>query len=618
MSDMPPDGLLDYYNAELAYLRNVGGEFAAAHPKVASRLQLGAHECPDPHVERLIESFAFLTARLQRSLDVEVPGISSAMLEVLYPNYLDPVPPVTVAEMVVDPSQGKLSSGYPIPAGTPLFAETAEGEVCRFRTGYPVTLQPLQVAEASLESAARYPFLARVPRAVQVVRVRLTPLGVPMAEVLPAPRPESREPPVSLRFYLGGEMSTGAALYELLFAQLLGVAILPDGAAPAGGAPRMLDPSALFPVGLGADEGILPCPPTAHPAYRLLQEYFTIPRKLLFFDLQGLQGHGAAEFLELLFVLDRRAPQRLAVNAQSFRLGCTPVVNLFERLSEPLRVDQQQVEYRLVGDARREAITEIHSVAELSAAPDGHGGAPFFEPFYAYTHEMDAEQRTFWHARRVPSQRRDLPGSDVLLSFLDLRGGRVPPPVQTVWARVLCTNRRLAGQLLPGDRLQLERAAPLSAVRVLHPPTSAVEPPLGAQTQWRLISHLSLNHLSLAGVDPDESLRALQEILRLYAAWGDPTVEAQVGGIRAMTTTSAVRRAGTLPWAGFCRGTEIELTLDEAAYDGGSALLLAMVLDRFFALYASLNSFTRLSVRRQGRDEVWKTWDARVGARPLL
>jgi type VI secretion system protein ImpG len=617
---MPPDGLLDYYNAELAYLRTVGGEFAASHPKVASRLQLGSHECPDPHVERLIESFAFLTARLQRSLDVEVPGISSAMLEVLYPSYLDPVPPVTVAEMVVDPSQGKLSSGYEIPAGTPLFAETAEGEVCRFRTGYPVTLQPLQVAEARLEPVEGHPFMSRIPRAAQAVRVRLRPLGVPMAEVLRCPPgwPSTEPWAPRLRFYLGGEMSTGAALYELLFAHLLGVAVLPDGVELPMGEPRMLDPRALHPVGLGADEGILPCPSTAHPAYRLLQEYFTIPRKLLFFEVEGLQDHGAAEFLDLLFVLDRRAPQRLAVDAQSFRLGCTPVVNLFERLSEPLRVDQQRVEYRLVGDARREAITEIHSVLELSAAPDAYAGAPIFEPFYAYTHEMDAEQRTFWHARRVPSVRRDLPGSDVLLSFLDLRGGRVPPPVQTVWARVLCTNRRLAGQLLPGDRLQLERNAPLSAVRVLHPPAPAVEPPLGAQTQWRLISHLSLNHLSLAGADPYESLRALREILRLYAAWGDPTVEAQVGGIRAMATSSAVRRAGGLPWAGFCRGTEIELTLDEAAYDGGSALLLAMVLDRFFALYASLNSFTRLSVRRHGREGVWKTWDARVGVRPLL
>jgi type VI secretion system protein ImpG len=606
MSELPPQGLLDYYNAELAYLRSVGGEFATAHPKVASRLQLGAHECPDPHVERLIESFAFLAARLQRSLDVEVPGISSALLEVLYPHYLDPVPPVTVAELVVDPSQGKLSSGYVVPAQTMMFAEGGQGEVCRFRTAYPVTLQPLEVVEAALEPAAAYPFLRGSPRAVQVARVRLRGVGVPLAEV----RPER------LRFYLGGELGTAVALYELLFAQLLGVALLPDGRVPDGG-PRMLDPRALLPVGLGADEGVLPCPPTAHPAYRLLQEYFTIPRKLLFFDLEGIGDHGAAEELDLLFVLDRRAPRQLAVGPQSFRLGCTPVVNLFERLSEPLRVDQQRVEYRLVADARRERTTEVHSVLELSAAPDGNGGAAVFEPFYSYTHQMDAKQRTFWHGRRVPSEREELPGSEVMLSFLDLRGKRVPPPVQTVWARVLCTNRRLAEQLRPGPRLRLELPAPVLSVNVLHVPTPMVQPPLGPQTQWRLVSQLSLNHLSLAA-DPDESLRALREILRLYAAWGDPTAETQVAGIRALATTPGVRRAGAAPWAGFCRGTEIELTLDEAAYDGGSALLLAMVLDRFFALYASVNSFTRLSVRRQGREGVWKTWDARVGERRLL
>ncbi|HET7232570.1 MAG TPA: type VI secretion system baseplate subunit TssF, partial [Longimicrobium sp.] len=593
MSNATPQGLLDYYNAELAYLRQAGGEFAEAHPKVASRLQLGAHECPDPQVERLIESFAFLTARLQRSLDHEVPGISSALLEVLYPNYLTPVPPMTVAELV--PDAKLLGAGYTLPAQTPLFAETGQGDVCRFRTGYPVTLHPLQVSQVTLESAATYPFLRAVPRAVQTVRVRLEPVGaVPMAEVNPS----------TLRFYLGGEMSTGTVLYELLFAQLLGVALLPNGQVPEGG-PRMLDRSALSPVGLGADEGILPCPATAHPAYRLLHEYFTIPRKLLFFDLDGVGDHGATECLDLLFVLDRRAPDRLAVNAQNFRLGCTPVVNLFERLSEPVRVDQHQVEYRLVPDARRESTTEIHSVLELSAAPDAWGGAPVFEPFYSYTHEMDPGQRTFWHARRRPSERADLPGSDVMLSFLDLRGQKMPPPVQTVWARVLCTNRRLAAQLLPGDRLQLEQAAPVTAVRVLHPPTPPVEPPLGAQTQWRLVSHLSLNHLSLAGADPEASLYALREILRLYAAWGDPTAEAQVGGLRKLAATAAVRRVGTEPWTGFSRGTRVELMMDESAYDGGSALLLAMVLDRFFALYASVNSWTQLTVRRLSVEGVW-------------
>jgi type VI secretion system protein ImpG len=608
VSALPPQGLLDYYHAELAYLREAGGEFARVHPKVASRLQLGAHECPDPHVERLLESFAFLTARLQRSLDVEVPGISSALLEVLYPGYLSPVPPVTVAELALDPGRGRAGAGYTVPAGTQMYTGTAGGdEVCRFRTSYPVTLQPLAVAEAAVEPAGAHAFLRDVPRAAQVVRVRLRPVAVPMGEVRPA----------SLRFYLGGEMRTAAALYELLFAHLLGVAVLPDGTPPPGG-PRMLPAGALTPVGLGEDEGVLPGPAAVHPAYRLLQEYFTIPRKLLFFDLAGLDRHRAAEFVDLVFVLDRRVPDRLAVGRGDFRLGCTPIVNLFERTSEPLRVDQQRVEYRLVPDARREGATEIHSVLELTAAPERRGDTVVFEPFYACAHPSDARQRTFWHARRVPSERRDLEGSDVLLSFLDLRGGRAAPPAQTVWARLLCTNRRLAEQLLPGDRLQMEGTAPVSTATVLHPPTHSLEPPLDAETRWRLVSHLSLNHLSLAGDDADASLRALREILRLYAAWGDPTAEAQVGGIRRLAAAPAVRRAGPEPWSGFCRGTEVELLMDETAYDGGSPLLLAMVLDRFFSLYASLNSWTRLSVRRKDREGVWKTWPARIGGRPLL
>jgi type VI secretion system protein ImpG len=515
-----------------------------------------------------------------------------------------------VAEFALDPGQGRAVAGYTVAAGTSLYTGTAGGdEVCRFRTSYPVTLQPLAVAEAAVEPADAHAFLRDVSRAVQVVRVRLRPVAVPMGEVRPA----------SLRFYLGGEMRTAAALYELLFAHLLGVAVLPDGTPPPGG-PRMLPAGALAPAGLGEDEGVLPGPTAVHPAYRLLHEYFTIPRKLLFFDLAGLDRHRAAEFVDLVFVLDRRAPDRLAVSRSDFRLGCTPIVNLFESTSEPLRVDQQRVEYRLVPDARREGVTEIHSVLELTTAPERRGDTVVFEPLYACAHPSDTRQRTFWHARRVPSERRDLEGSDVLLSFLDLRGGRAVPPAQTVWARLLCTNRRLAEQLLPGDRLHVEGAAPapVSTATVLHPPTHVLEPPLDAETRWRLVSHLSLNHLSLAGADADASLRALREILRLYAAWGDPTAEAQVGGIRRLTAAPAVRRAGPEPWSGFCRGTEVELLMDEGAYDGGSPLLLAMVLDRFFSLYASLNSWTRLSVRRKGSEGVWKTWDTRIGGRPLL
>lgn len=606
MSDAAAGGVLDYYNAELGYLRKVGGEFARAHPKVAGRLQLGSHVSPDPQVERLIESFAFLTARLQRTIDVEVPAISSAMLEVLYPQYLNPVPPMAVAELVADPEQGTLSTGFRVEPGTPLFAETEEGETCWWRTTAPVVLQPLQVVRAALESPGAHPFTADFPTAAQVVRVRLGKAGVPLDEV----RPES------LRFYLGGEMSTGAALYELLTASLLGVALLPDGEEPPEG-PRILPPEALQPAGFAPEEAALPYPATAHPAYRLLQEYFTFPRKFLFFDLAGVDGAGAKSHVDLAFVLDRVPARRLEVCADNFRLGCAPIVNLFSRLSEPVRLDQRRLEYRLVGDARRERITEVHSVLEIAAAP-GEEGTTVLEPFYSCGHPMDGEGRTFWLARRVPSERADLEGTDILLSFVDLRGERAAPAAETVWAKVLCTNRTLAEQLLPGHALHAERALPVSHLRLLHPPTPAVAPPLGPETQWRLVSHLSLNHLSLSGADAGASLGALREILRLYGAWGDPTVEAQVSGIRAMTTAPAARRVGPLPWTGFCRGTEIELLLDESAYAGGSALLLAAVLERFFALYAAMNSFTRLSVRRTSREGVWKRWNARVGERTLL
>ncbi len=248
MSRRAQEELLDLYQAELSYLRNSGAAFARMYPKVAGRLELGGDECPDPHVERLIEAFAFLTARIQHNLNEEFPEITSSLLDVLYPHYLCPVPATTVARMEVDPGQGKLTTGHLVPRHTPLFAQTREGLHCRFRTCYPVTLWPVEVAYAGFESTDRYDFLDGMPGVATVLRIRIESLGGSLREL------DLRR----LRFYLNGEMRAASALYELLFAHAPRVAILPEGADRATFLPR----TALLPVGLGADEEVLPYPPT--------------------------------------------------------------------------------------------------------------------------------------------------------------------------------------------------------------------------------------------------------------------------------------------------------------------------------------------------------------------
>ena len=599
--------ILRYYWRELTYLRKAGAAFAEKYPKVAGRLDLGASgETADPHVERLIEAFAFLTGRIQHNLDSDFPEVASELLNLLYPHYLNPVPSLAIARFEVDPERGKMTTGHLLPKQTPLFAQSEEGRVCRFRTCYPVTLWPLAVTAAGFESTAQFDFLDRDTSVATVLRLHLSG----PVEGLAVDR---------LRFFLNGDRLLVDTLYELLFCHLVRVAILPEGSKT----PLFLPPGALAPVGFGADEEVLPYPPPAHPGYRLLQEYFAFPEKFLFFDLGPLSDHRSRQGFDLLFLFDRSPKDRLYLGTETFLLGCTPVVNLFPRTTEPIRLDQRRTEYPLVADARRERETEIHSIQKVSASSQPKDESRIFSPFYSFSHRMGEErQRTFWHARRMPTGRADLPGTQMVLSFLDLDWTPRLPAVDTLYAHTLCTNRNLAEQLPAGALLQTDVVAPVARISCLAKPTQEVLPPLGGANLWRLVSHLSLNYLSLSGdgrgAGGEEGRDALREILRLYSPAGDATAERQILGLAGLSCRKVVRRMGSEAWRGFCRGSEVTLVFDEDAYVGSSAFLLASVLNRFFALYASMNSFTQLVIQSHQRHGVWKRWPPMAGEQILL
>jgi type VI secretion system protein ImpG len=595
--------LLRYYKDELTYLRRMGGEFARLYPRVATRLELGRDECADPQVERLLESFAFLTARLQRDLDGELPEITTALLGVLYPQLASPVPPMSVARFDVDPEQGKLTTGFPIARHTPLFAYTSAGHACRFRTCYDVKLWPLLVEYAGFEDTGQFDFLDTMTNVAAVLRVKLRVAGGTLADL------ELKR----LRFYLNGDPALAGTLYELLFSNTRGVALLPEGESR----PVHLPQGSILPVGFDANEDVLPYPAQAHPGYRLLQEYFAFPEKYHFFDLDHLDAHRRGSTLDILFLLDRMPAEYLSVDADTFALGCTPVINLFRKTTEPIRLDHRSLEYRLVPDKRRERTTEIHSVLSVSATSGADERTRYFEPFYSYNHAMDGdEHRAFWHARRQPSLNRDIPGSEVFLSFLDLDFKPTRAPADTVYAHTLCTNRELATQLPAGAALQIEEQAPLFGISCLTKPTFPAQPPLRGAAMWRLVSHLSLNHLSLS--EGRDSLAALREILKLYSAADRPSTQQKIAGLVGLECRKVVRRVGTDAWRGFCRGTEVTIEFDEDMYVGSGAFLLGAVLDKFFALYASVNSFTQLRIKSRQREGVWKQWPPTAGEKIVL
>ena len=610
------DELLEYYENELSFLRQMGAEFAEKHPKIAARLQLDATRCDDPHVERLIEAFAFLAARVHLKIDDEFPQISEGLLSVLYPHFLRPVPSMSVVEFSLDPEQGKLTTGLNIPRGTVLYSRPVEGVPCKFRTGYDVTLWPFEVAEARWVSMEKLDPPYRAPEAVAALR-----LDIKCFSDITFDKLEIQ----SLRFYLNGEGDIVHTLYELLCNNCSQI-VMRD---PANSrVPAVTIPARqLRPMGFSESESMLPYPKRSFVGYRLLQEYFSLPEKFFFFELQGFDRlakaapGGRAELLFLIspFELEhRRQRLEVSVNSKTVRLGCSPVINLFPQTAEPILLSQRRSEYPVVPDARRRSSTEIFSVDDvLSSDPQTHE-ITHYEPFYSYRHRSSREKiQTFWHATRRLSTRKSDEGTEVYLQLVNLSTQIALPDVETVTVRCTCTNRDILARLPFGNEagdFEVEGVGSIKRAVALRKPTPTIRPPIGRNALWRLISHLALNYLSIV----EEGKEAFQEILRLYNFSESVHLEKQVTGIVRLESGRHFSRIVSENGISFARGTRVQIEFDEDEFVGGGVFLYAAVIEHFLALYTSLNSFSQLVAKTRQRKAVLKEWAPRAGQAILM
>ncbi|QDV32770.1 type VI secretion system baseplate subunit TssF [Tautonia plasticadhaerens] len=607
------DELLAYYEGELRFLRESGAEFARRYPKVAARLQLDPHGTSDPHVERLLEGCALLTARVRKKLDDEYPEITAGLLEVLYPHLLRPTPPMTIVQFLPGPDPAGVAGGYEVVAGTGLISPPVENSPVRFRTAYPVTLWPIEVAEAKLLTG-RVDDPARPPRATGLLRLTLRGAGG-----RPIPGGIDR-----LRFFLDGDTAPVLGIYELLSTCVVKVvARIRD---PSGGATDVpLPDDALRAVGFGPDEGMIPYSRRSFPGYRLLQEFFAFPAKFHFVDVIGLDrlgGLGPSTSVEILLFLERVPAGLPDVEKENFKLGCAPAVNLYTLTAEPITLDQAHHEYRLIPDVHRQGTTEVYSVDSVRLAASYLHEAVPVPPFHE-SRDPDPEspwRRTSWYAVRRPSPRRGDLGTEVSLVFVqpDFEPSREGEGVVT--AQVTCTDRDLADRLpFGGDRgdLEMEAPGPIGRIRCLRKPTPTRRPRLGGDLHWRLISTLSLNHLSL--VDSAEGIEALRSVLTLHDPADSAVSRQQIAGIVGLSSRRVAGRVpGVGPGGAVCLGQEVTVEFDETHFVGSGALLLASVLERFLGSYATLNSFTRLVARTRQREGILKRWPPRAGDRTLL
>jgi type VI secretion system protein ImpG len=551
-----------YYQDELAFLWEIGREFAQKNPALAELL---SERGKDPDVDRLLEGVAFLNARVRERLEEAVPEVVQGLAELMVPQALRPVPATTVVEFT--PLPGVLRDRSPLEPGTTLSTAPVEGTPCLFRTTCRLDLLPLTLRDVLLEGGG-----TQAP----ALRLRFTAERHAAASVFR---------PAGLRLFLGGDYPVASTLLLWMARHCAGVLVR----GLASGAEVRLPRGCLAFPGLSPDAPLLPWPPLAPPGFRLLQEYFTQPAKLLFVDVLGLDAAAAAadESFEIVFTFDRPPALPGRVSSQDVRLHCAPAVNLFEAESDPWTNGPFPRE-RLVRAAELPpGHTEVFELLEVKGTTLG-SAARVYPSFFSFRHgALPPERQAYYRARRARSPLDD--GLDTFLSVLS------PADAETISVRFLASNRSLPMQLRPGDVCVPSRETPRFArFRNILPVTPPLRPPLGTELHWRVLAHVGIGQRALA--EP-AVLRSALGLYNLHAAARHQLGEAHDRRVRSVARVSPSQVTHTLERA-VVRGTRIALELEEGGFaSAGDAFLFGCALDEIFAHQAPLNSLSELEVK---------------------
>ncbi len=484
--------LLRYYDRELRHLQTVSQEFAREFPKIAGRLALDDVPCADPYVERMLEGFAYLAARVQLKLDAEFPRFTQNLLETVYPHYLAPTPSMCVVQMLHDPGESGLAEGFKVPRQAVLRAQSGVGSTgCEYRTAHDLTLWPLEIEEARYytrdagvlelhrpwggEAATTSPV-----RAALRIRIR-TSGGVPLRKLALD----------DLTVYLKGGDATPMRLYEQIFGRATGVVIRPAMAGNRRGDWEARLPAAnIHRRGFDESESLLPYEGRSFQGYRLLHEYFAFPERFLFAQFRGIgdalrRVDGVAADLIVTFSDENRDLDG-AVDGSNFALNCVPAVNLFPKRTDRIFITEKTSEFQVIPDRTRPLDFEVYRVRSVTGFGSRSGQEREFRPFYAAKDsDGDADQAPAYYAvhraprarsepERLKGGRSSYAGSELSISIVDAEAAPYSLDLKQLAVEALCTNRDLPLQMPVGkgkSDFALEHGAPVIATRIVAGPT---------------------------------------------------------------------------------------------------------------------------------------------------
>jgi type VI secretion system protein ImpG len=637
------EDLYPYYERELQYLRHSADEFSKRFPDAAAALQIEPDRSHDPHVERLLEGCAFLAGRIRRKLDDEFPEIAESVLNLLFPQYLLPTPSMGIVQFQVDPQAAKLTSNFRIPKGTILQSAPVHSEPCSFRTCFPVDLAPVAIEDVRCVkwTSGVGPESGCTWKAQAVLQISFKALSGLSFNNFPMP---------AIRLFLrGGPLAY--RLYELLGRRVVRIEVAPFDTSITNGDSSsrsvFLPAESIQPAGFGNDDELMPFPANAFPGYRLLREFFALPEKFLFYDIKldsTIERFPPTKNIVVRFYLETMPENPSGIHRDFFALGCTPVVNLFTKRAEPQKTRPGYHEYRIICENGKPECFEVYTVDKVEATDLITGVRSIVEPFYSFRHALQPEVPFYWFTRRDKTTEQASANirefttdkeraedtsrhtaDEVFLELCTLDYTRVTPENQSISITLTCTNRNMVKEI----SLQEEGRTDFTAVdvpyfgpiKVITLQRDPIRTPLGREDEywtgsdssrqwrgayWRLISHLSLNYLSLK----TGGIKSLQALLQLYDIKGESKNENVILGLTGLE----VRPVNRLIKGALCQGVGIELSINPEQFKETSFYLLTAVLDRFFAQYVTINSFSQLTVvDNTERKNRLKQWPIRLG-----
>lgn len=591
-----------YFQDELAFLHELGAEFAHHHPKLTRFL---SERSTDPDVARLLEGFAFLTGRLRQKVEDELPELTHSLIQLLWPHYLRPVPALTMMEF--RPIPHAITEMQRLPRGVELSSEPVDETRCQFQTCFDVELYPLIVKGVESHRTG----------VASEVRIPIELCGTASLDKLNMDK---------LRLHFHGEIHISQILYLWTRRYLKNIRVEITPPPNEDGSPNTADPMKWFdldpenvkPVGFAENEALLPYPPNAFPGYRFIQEYFNLPEKFLFVDIFGFKklGNYVGQKFTVVLQYERPFGPEVRVRDKHIRLHCTPAVNLFKQDADPIRMDQKRVEYRVRPGGKDPSHYEIYSVDGVEGWLPGSGDRKPYASFESFEHVIERaskREEVYFRARVKPSVTNR--GMDHYVSFVTAGEESVLPKTETISLDLTCTNRNLPEQLSPGDiNIATGESPPFTEFSNITAPTRTVSPPLDGGLQWLLISNMSLNYMSLTNAEALRVVLKAYDFHSFYDRQAERAGQQRLEGIKSIEAKPIDVLDRGLP----IRGLKTRIEMAESMFASeGDMYLFASVLSEFFGLYASMNSFHELEVLGLENGEIYN-WPARTGFQPMI